>query len=104
MQQDATTSEIVSPLHPVTTTKHADGEIVRIGKEIYERDLKNVLDTPENQGRLVALGIVSGDYLMGRDSAEVIFGMLNKRPDAHVYLLRVGRRAAISLGGWNGKR
>ncbi len=86
------------------TQNEAGSDIVRIGKEIYERDLQTRLDTPENQGRLVALDITSGDYLMGRDSAEVIFGMLDRRPDAQIYLLRVGRRAAISLGGWNGKR
>lgn len=40
-------------------------EVIRIGQEIYERDLKAQFDTPENQGRLVALDIRSGDYLMG---------------------------------------
>lgn len=79
--------------------EYADGAVIRIGEEIYQRELRATLDTPENKGRLVALDIRSSEYEMGRDSAEAIFGMLARRPDAMIYLLRVGRPTTISFGG-----
>jgi hypothetical protein len=80
--------------------EYAEGEIVRIGKDIYERDLRKTLDTPENRSRLVALDIKTGEYEMGRDSLEVIDAMLARRPDAVIYLLRIGRPTAHAIGGW----
>ncbi|MBC8142795.1 MAG: hypothetical protein H7Y38_15330 [Armatimonadetes bacterium] len=90
----------------MTIEPMASADVVRIGQDIYARDLQTKLDTPENQGRLVALDIKSGDYEMGRDSLEVSDTLIARRPDAHVYLLRIGRRTAVSMGGWNdnGKR
>ncbi|MBC8143865.1 MAG: hypothetical protein H7Y38_20730, partial [Armatimonadetes bacterium] len=48
----------------MTIEPMASADVVRIGQDIYARDLQTKLDTPENQGRLVALDIKSGDYEM----------------------------------------
>ena len=74
-----------------------EGEVSRLGNDLYERELRVKLDTPENKGRLVALDIRSGEYAMGRDSMTVTNAVLARQPNAMIHLLRIGHRTAFSF-------
>lgn len=84
----------------MSITTYSDEEVVSLGKERYEKELRSQLETPENRGRLVALDIETGDYEMGHDSLEVVNALMARKPESHIYLLRIGRPTAISMGGW----
>ncbi|MBC7806667.1 MAG: hypothetical protein H7145_11000 [Akkermansiaceae bacterium] len=84
--------------------EYADGEVARIGRERYERELQPKLDIPENRGRLVAIHIESGDYALGRNSLEAYEALHARRPGAPMYLARIGSRTAVSIGGGGRRR
>ena len=47
----------------------------------------------------MALDVESGDYEVADDALGAGAGLRRRRPDASVYLMRVGRPAAFRLGG-----
>ena len=53
----------------------------------------------EHDGKFLVLDIESGDYEIGDDEMEASRRSRAKHPDGIRYLLRIGYRAAASLGG-----
>ena len=87
---------------PVTETAppsdYTPGEIVRRGQERYERDIRANVEA-ENKGKMLALDIETGDYEMAEDSLSALDRLQARRPDAPVYILRVGYPTAVKIGG-----
>jgi len=64
-------------------------EIIRRGKEIYERDIRPLLEAG-NEGRVVAIDVISGEYELA-DTATISANRLRARlPEATVFFMRVG--------------
>ncbi len=80
-------------------------EIARRGKDLYERRVRRKVEAEgANEGRFLAIDVESGDYEVADDALGAGTGLRRRRPDATVYLMRVGRpgdrpRAAFRLGG-----
>lgn len=73
-------------------------EIARLGKEIYERDIRPQVEA-DHHGKVVAIDVNSGDYAIA-DTASVAAKRLRaQRPDAGVWLMRVGYRTLRHFGG-----
>lgn len=71
------------------TVEYTKEEIVQLGKEIYERDIRPLVEA-NNQGRVVAIDIRTGEYELAAD-AMTSAGQLRARvPDAVIFVLRVG--------------
>jgi hypothetical protein len=70
------------------------------GTQIYNQRLRSTLETPDNQGRLVAVEVVSGDYELadGPDYLPALLRLRGRHEDAQVYILRIGYPAAFSRG------
>lgn len=77
---------------------HTTEEIARRGREIYERDIRREVESAQ-RGRFLALDVRSGDYEIADDDLEASEKLLERRPDALLYGLRVGERAAYRIGG-----
>jgi len=73
-----------------------DGQLVRKGKELYERRLKKLLE-PEHKGEYIAIEPESGDYYLGQTMSEAYEKAAAAYPDKKFYLARVGHRAAVSF-------
>lgn len=72
-------------------------EVARRAKEIYQRDIRaQVID--KHRGELLALDIYSGDYEIDRDSLMASDKLRERRPDALIYVLRVGYNAVYGIG------
>ena len=80
------------------TSSPSGEEIVRQGREIYERDLKRLLE-PKHNGQWVVVHVGNGDYAVGPDKLRSVQEMQRKYPDDLFFLARVGQRAAITLWG-----
>ena len=78
--------------HPDYTAQ----EICERGRELYEARLKDELD-PEQRGRFVVMDVISGDYLVGDDHAELSRELQERRPGAPLYAKKIGYRAAGRL-------
>jgi len=84
---------------------HDKDEIARRGKDLYERRVRRKVEAEgEKEGRFLAIDVESGDHEVADEALGAGAGLRRRRPDATVYLMRVGRpgdrpRAAFRLGG-----
>jgi hypothetical protein len=72
-------------------------EIARRGREVYEREVRHEAE-PAHRGRFLVLDVGSGDYEIS-DDLDASERLLERRPDALLYGLRIGERAAYRIGG-----
>jgi hypothetical protein len=72
--------------------------LIREGHRIYEERLRGCLE-PENIGRFVAIEPTSGRYFLGDTSAHALVAARAAMPDQVFCLMRVGYRAAHTVGG-----
>jgi hypothetical protein len=77
---------------------HTTEEIARRGREVYEREIRREVE-PEYRGRFLALDVESGDYEIADDDLDASERLLERRPDALLYGLRIGEAAAYRIGG-----
>jgi hypothetical protein len=77
----------------MATKKYPTSEIVRRGKEIYDRDIRAKVE-PEHRGKLLAVDVDTGDYAIGDNSLSALNNLRLKRPDAVAFLIRVGHATA----------
>lgn len=78
--------------------RYTPEEVARRGEEIYEQSIRAEVE-PGNDGRFLALDILSGDYEIADEALPVSARLRERRPTAVLYLMRVGRPAAFRLGG-----
>lgn len=72
---------------------HTTEEIARRGRKVYEREVER-----EHWGRFLALDVESGDYEIADDDLDASERLLERRPDALLYGLRIGEGAAYRIG------
>jgi hypothetical protein len=73
-------------------------EIAVRGKEIYDTELREHHDTPQNLGGFLAIDVDSGDYEVGgRLGASE--ALRERRPNVAIYLMKIGYPAAFTLAG-----
>ena len=82
------------------TEPHDRDELARRAKDLYERRIRERVEADAaNEGRFVAVDAESGDYEVADDALVASAGLRRRRPEASVYLMRVGRPTAFRLGG-----
>ena len=91
---DTPTQETVDRRLPTRPSE----EIARLGKEIYERDIRSQVETT-HVGEVVAIDVESGSYALGKNAIVASESLRDQHPDAHVWLMRVGHRALYHFGG-----
>lgn len=77
---------------------HTTEEIARRGRQIYERGIRPEVER-EHRGRFLVLDVGSGDYEIAADDLDASERLLERRPDALLYGLRIGEGAAYRIGG-----
>jgi len=73
-------------------------EVREAGEEIYRRQLQEQLEPAEN-GRFLVIDIESGEFEVDDTDLAATKRMLQRRPDAVLYGMRIGDGAAYRLGG-----
>lgn len=81
------------------TQDWSPGEIARLGDEIYERDLRSLLETDENIGKFVVIDVLTGGYEIDADHLTASRRARIRFPNGRRYALRVGYPAAGTVGG-----
>ena len=74
-------------------------EIDRRGEELYERQIRALVETPENIGKIVSIDVETGDYAVADDPIKAGDLVLARHPNAAMYAARIGYDAVYSLGG-----
>lgn len=86
-----------------TPTRRTDEEARRLGDEIYERDIRPQVEAT-HYGKIVAIDVDSGDYAIGDTAVAAAERLLERRPDADPWAVRVGYRTLRSFGGGSSRR
>jgi hypothetical protein len=74
------------------------GEIGFLGEDIYRTKIKGQVEPAEN-GKFVIIDVESGDYEIDEDALTASLWLRERHPDAVNYGIRIGYRAAYTLGG-----
>lgn len=72
------------------TPRYDLAEHARRGQEMYESRIKAQVER-ENQGRIVALDIDSGDFELADSTLEASRQLLDRKPDAQIWCVRIGQ-------------
>ena len=75
---------------------HTAETIAARGKAIYQQ-LRNEVE-PHHNGKFLVIDIETGDYEIDAKGTLAINRLFVKRPDAVIYLLRIGHRTAYQIG------
>ena len=77
--------------------RYSKEEFARRGDEIYERVLRPTLERG-NEGRFVAIDIETGAYEIDADELAASDRLLDRLPNAQIWLRRIGSRYAHRFG------
>ncbi len=81
------------------TEPTAPDELVERGQQIYDEQLKDLLEPAEN-GRFVAIEPDSGKYFLGDKGIDALLRGRAAIADKLFYLVRIGYPAAYKIGGY----
>lgn len=77
-------------------THRPSEEVARLGDEIFERDVRaKVLS--EDEYKFLAIDVESGDFEVADDSYSAVMRLLDRNPEAEIWLRRVGDPCAHSM-------
>jgi hypothetical protein len=84
-------------------TKYTKEEIARRGEAIYENQIRPHVEAEFN-GKILVIDIESGDYEIGDTTLAAADLLKSRRPDAEIYVMRIGYDAVYSFHGLLPKR
>ena len=79
--------------------RYSSVEITRRGQELYEQNIRNLIETQENLGKIVSIDIETGDYEIGDDLISTGDRLFARHPGAALYGARIGYNAVYAVGG-----
>ena len=82
------------------STKYSREEVATRGEAMYEQEIRHKVEG-QCKGQYLVLDIETGEYEIHQDDLVATKRALAKRPDAVLYGLRIGYRAAYRLGGFS---
>ena len=86
-----------------TPTRRPREETARLGDEIYERDIRPLVEETHH-GKIVAIDVDSGDYAVGDTGLVAAERLQERRPEADTWCVKVGYRAIYHFGGGSMRR
>jgi len=77
-----------------------DEEIVKKGIDFYQKQIRQIVETEENIGRVCAIDVETGDYFVADDVLDAARPLRAKRPDVILWGERIGYNAMYALSGF----
>jgi hypothetical protein len=77
--------------------RYSKEEFARRGQSMYVQFAQPRLSV-DDDGKFVAIDIDSGEFEVDHDDYTATERLLNRRPEAQIWLVRVGRPAAYRIG------
>lgn len=79
--------------------RYSREEVAARGEVIYAQEIRAKVEG-ESKGKYLVLDIETGEYEIDQDDAVATKRVMARCPDAVLYGLRIGYRAAYRLGGF----
>lgn len=80
-----------------TTQRYSENELGARGQAIFERDIAPLVSS-EDARNFVLIDVETGDYEVDADDEVASERLLARRPDARVWMRRVGSKYAYRFG------
>lgn len=84
----------------MSQSRHTANEIAQLGESIYSEKLRSQVE-PDHKGEFLVLDITTGEYEIDASDVDALQRLRNRLPDAVIYGVRIGRRAAYRIGGFS---
>ena len=81
---------------PAPESPHTPDELARLGAEVFDRQVRPAL-RPEDDGKFVAIDVVTGDHEMDQDDYAAVTRLRARRPSADIWLACVGQPATYRM-------
>jgi hypothetical protein len=81
---------------PSAQPQRTPEELGRLGAEAYDRYVRPGL-RPEDDGKFVAIDIVTGDHEINEDDYAAVMRLRARRPSADIWLACVGQPATYRM-------
>ncbi|MEX0269042.1 hypothetical protein AB3R30_07860 [Leptolyngbyaceae cyanobacterium UHCC 1019] len=81
--------------HPTLSSK----EIAQRGKELYQYRLRTQVETTDNNGKIIAIDLNTGDYAIDKDLLVAYDRLKAKQPNTVTWIARVGYDAVYAIDG-----
>jgi hypothetical protein len=69
------------------------------GQRLYEEELRFIVETPENIGKMLTVDIETGEYRIDDGGIRNGLELRRERPTAELFTLRIGYDAGACFGG-----
>ena len=74
-------------------------EVARRAKQLYESEIRIIVEIEENIGKMVIIDIETGDYEIDDTGIQASHSLRVKNSLARLFGIRIGYNVAASLGG-----
>lgn len=76
-------------------------EVARRGEEWYANHIRAIVETAENDFKIILIDVLTGNYEMGDDRDSIALGakLRTRNAEAVVYKMRIGYETVYSFGG-----
>jgi hypothetical protein len=81
------------------STRPNRDEVAKLGREIYDRQIRSQVEVAENIGKIVSIDVETGEYEVGEDLVETSLKSQAKHPHALLWAERIGFDAVYAVGG-----
>jgi hypothetical protein len=67
------------------------------GEQLYENEIKHIVESPENMGKFLTIDVETGDYRIDDRDASGASELRKARLNAQLFMLRIGFDYGMSL-------
>ncbi len=79
--------------------KYSPQETARRAEAWYNGELRQQIEIEENLGKILAVDVDSGEYLLASDVLAAADAMRQRKADADMFFFRIGYPAVQKVGG-----
>ena len=83
----------------MSARQKSDQEIADFCEKVYIERIKPLIKYEEDKGKFVVIDVNSGDYEIDRRDAVATRRLLDRRPGAYTYAIRIGHPTAYRMIG-----
>ena len=82
---------------PAVKPRHTLDELASLGADIFDRLVQPTL-RPEDNGKFVAIDVVTGDYVIDEDDYAAVSQLRTRKPESDIWLMRAGYPTTYRIG------
>jgi hypothetical protein len=83
----------------IETTLWTAEKVISTGEKIYENNIRQVVETADNIGKMLTLDVETGEYRIHDRGMENALELKQQRPMVKLYTLKIGYEVGAAFGG-----